>query len=272
METSRAGGIAAGTFGGGQFSVHQPGLRHGLAVLRLVGGSFAGCAGRAPNTTVRRLLSTNQAVFGTAGYISTGAGFRVAGRYASAVGHGPIEWFTADECDGTRSGPIGAGQISVNDAFQTSAVSSGEDELDSCSSAGPNPTFCVRVLSEPTGETWGFGVGLAQGVKQYNLCISGPNGSNPCYGAPMTPGADGRGIGNVTCSLNQGPGEYAVGWFLGTHELGAPLRFSATQAILPQLPAINCVLGTPTDSRARRSAPLRLAASSRLRSAEALTP
>ncbi len=271
VETTPSGGSAIGGFSGGTFSIGQPRGPSGLALVRLVGGSFARCGSSAPDSTVRQLFSTNLAVFGASGYLTTGAGFRVAGRYASAVGHGPIAWSTADECDGTRSLPVKAGQISVSDAFQSSSVSFGEDELDSCSGTGPNPTYCLHVLSEPTRETWGFGLGLARGVKQYNLCIHGPNGSNPCYGAPMTPDGHGRATGNVTCSLNQGPGEYAVGWFLGTHELGAPLRFDATQAIVPQLPAINCVLGTPPDSRARRPVPMRLSASRRPLWTKALT-
>ena len=270
VETSRAGGVAEGTFSEGQFSVHQPGRQQGLAILRLVGGSFAMCAGRAPDSTVRHLLSTNRAVFGTAGYNSTGAGFRVVGRYASVVGHGRIEWVTADECDGTQSRPVGAGAISVTNAFQSSVVNSGEDELDACSGPGPSPTYCLHVLSEPDGGTWGFGLGLARGVKQYDLCMSGPDGSDHCYAAAMTPDSHGRGIGDVTCSLNQGPGQYAVGWFLGTHELGTPLRFNAMQAVVPQLPAINCMLGTPPDSRLRRSVGVHGAAPRRLTSTEAL--
>ncbi|MBV9944628.1 MAG: hypothetical protein JO262_21065 [Solirubrobacterales bacterium] len=270
LETTPQGGAAIGSFSGGAFRIEQPRSGNRLALLRLLGGSFARCASSAPDAQVRQLISTNLAVFGASGYVATAAGFRVAGRYASAVGHGPTTWLTADECDGTRSRPGKSGQILVSDAFRSSPVSSGEDELDRCSSTGPKPAYCVYVLSEPDRGIWGFGLGLARSVKQYNLCISGPNGSNPCYAAPMTPGARGRGIGDVTCTLNQGPGQYAVGWFLGTHEVGAPLRFSATQAIVAQLPAITCVLGTPTDSRAGRSVPRHLSASGHPESTQAL--
>jgi hypothetical protein len=253
VATNRRGGGALGHFFGGTFRVQQPASRGGLAVLRLVGGNFATCANSAPDTTVRQLFSTNLAVFGALGYMSTGAGFRVAGRYASAVGSGPIAWSTADECDGTRTLPVERGQISVSDAFQSSSVSFGEDELDSCSSTGSKPSFCLHVLAEPAQDTWGFGLGLQRGVKQYSLCISGPNRSSPCYGAPMTVENIRRGIGNVTCILNEGPGGYAVAWFLGTHELGAPLTFSATRAIVPQVPTISCVTGTPTHARRSRA-------------------
>jgi hypothetical protein len=270
VETAPSGGSAIGNFFGAVFGIEQPRSPGGLAVLRLAGGRFAQCGASAPDTPVRELFTTNLAVFGASGYNAKGAGFRVAGRYASAVGDGSVAWSTADECDGTRSLPVESGKITVSDPFQSSTVSFGEDELDSCSSTGPNPAFCLHVLSEPARETWGFGLGLARGVKQYNLCISGPDGSSPCYAAPVAPTRQGRGVGNVTCSLNEGPGEYAVGWFLGSHELGAAPSFSATQAIVPQLPAINCALGTPTDSRARRSVQMQQLSASRRPPTESL--
>jgi streptogramin lyase len=94
------GGVQAGTFGGGVFSVRQPRSGCGRVDVYLRGGSFKRCA-RAPRRASARRASASRTrrvrrLWGR----DSGGKFRSHGRHSHATVRG-TRWLTEDRCDGT---------------------------------------------------------------------------------------------------------------------------------------------------------------------------
>jgi hypothetical protein len=94
------GGVQAGVFGGGVFSVRQPRPGCGRVDVYLRGGSFAHC-GRAARRAGSRQASASRSrrvrrLWGR----DSGGRFRSHGRHSHATVRG-TRWLTVDRCDGT---------------------------------------------------------------------------------------------------------------------------------------------------------------------------
>ena len=94
------GGVQAGVFGGGVFSVRQPREACGRVDVYLRGGSFASC-GRASHRAGSRTASASRSrkvrrLWGR----DSGGRFRSHGRHSHATVRG-TRWLTVDRCDGT---------------------------------------------------------------------------------------------------------------------------------------------------------------------------
>jgi streptogramin lyase len=94
------GGVQAGVFGGGVFSVRQPRKACGRVDVYLQGGSFTNC-GRASHRPGSRQASASRSrrvrrLWGR----DKGGNFRSHGRHSHATVRG-TRWLTVDRCDGT---------------------------------------------------------------------------------------------------------------------------------------------------------------------------
>jgi hypothetical protein len=109
FSAGKGGRVQSALFYQGVFQVTQK-VGQALTVLKLVGGSFAGCPApkRASASAKRRANSSVRHLWGS------GAGeFRTAGRYASATIRG-TKWLTDDRCNGTLI-RVTAGSVTVRD-------------------------------------------------------------------------------------------------------------------------------------------------------------
>jgi streptogramin lyase len=110
------GGVQAGVFGGGVFSVRQPREACGRVDVYLRGGSFARC-GRASHRAGSRTASASRSrkvrrLWGR----DSGGRFRSHGRHSHATVRG-TRWLTVDRCDGTLT-RVTDGSVVVRD-FRT---------------------------------------------------------------------------------------------------------------------------------------------------------
>ena len=107
------GGVQAGVFGGGVFSVRQPREGCGRVDVYLRGGSFATC-GRASHRAGSRTASASRSrkvrrLWGR----DDGGRFRSHGRHSHATVRG-TRWLTVDRCDGTLT-RVTDGSVVVRD-------------------------------------------------------------------------------------------------------------------------------------------------------------
>jgi streptogramin lyase len=107
------GGVQAGVFGGGVFSVRQPRKACGRVDVYLRGGSFAHC-GRASHRPGSRNASASgsrkvRRLWGR----DSGGRFRSHGRHSHATVRG-TRWLTVDRCDGTLT-RVTDGSVVVRD-------------------------------------------------------------------------------------------------------------------------------------------------------------
>ena len=110
------GGVQAGVFGGGVFSVRQPRKACGRVDVYLRGGSFASCR-RASHRAGSRTASASRSrkvrrLWGR----DSGGRFRSHGRHSHATVRG-TRWLTVDRCDGTLT-RVTNGSVVVRD-FRT---------------------------------------------------------------------------------------------------------------------------------------------------------
>ena len=110
------GGVQAGVFGGGVFSVRQPRKACGRVDVYLRGGSFASCR-RASHRPGSRTASASRSrkvrrLWGR----DSGGRFRSHGRHSHATVRG-TRWLTVDRCDGTLT-RVTNGSVVVRD-FRT---------------------------------------------------------------------------------------------------------------------------------------------------------
>jgi streptogramin lyase len=94
------GGVQAGVFGGGVFSVRQPRSGCGRVDVYLRGGSFAGCGRAARRGGARRASASRSRKVRRLWGRDEGGQFRSHGRHSHATVRG-TRWLTVDRCDGT---------------------------------------------------------------------------------------------------------------------------------------------------------------------------
>lgn len=114
---SAGGPTQTADFFRGAFLLRQLRTHHGLTLLDLRGGSFAGCPERAPSSTTAHVARRRH----RRGLWGSGHGsFRTRGRYGSATVRGTI-WFTQDRCRGTAF-TTRRGVVSVRDFVRRATV------------------------------------------------------------------------------------------------------------------------------------------------------
>jgi hypothetical protein len=111
------GGIQAGTFGGGVFSIRQPRKACGRVDVYLQGGNFAHCA-QASGHPASRQASLSASASGSRRVRrlwgrDSGGSFRSHGRHSHATVRG-TRWLTEDRCDGTLT-RVTNGSVVVRD-------------------------------------------------------------------------------------------------------------------------------------------------------------
>jgi streptogramin lyase len=94
------GGVQAGTFGGGVFSVRQPRSGCGRVDVYLRGGSFKRCARLPRRADARRASASRTRRVRRLWGRDSGGNFRSHGRHSHATVRG-TRWLTEDRCDGT---------------------------------------------------------------------------------------------------------------------------------------------------------------------------
>jgi streptogramin lyase len=110
------GGVQAGTFGGGVFSVRQPRKACGRVDVYLRGGSFAGCGHRSHRAGSRTASASRSRKVRRLWGRDSGGRFRSHGRHSHATVRG-TRWLTVDRCDGTLT-RVTDGAVVVRD-FRT---------------------------------------------------------------------------------------------------------------------------------------------------------
>ena len=110
------GGVQAGTFGGGVFSVRQPRKACGRVDVYLRGGSFAGCGRKSHRAGSRTASASRSRKVRRLWGRDSGGRFRSHGRHSHATVRG-TRWLTVDRCDGTLT-RVTDGSVVVRD-FRT---------------------------------------------------------------------------------------------------------------------------------------------------------
>jgi hypothetical protein len=220
--SARAGRTQSGVFSKGAFTIFQE--RSDRTDLRLIGGrsQVSVCpAARAAklSTAVLRLLRGN-----------AHGHFRTVGQFSAATVRG-TEWETIDRCDGTLTADLRGSVTSTTDEL-TFLLEPGQTTIAYCFPPGATPLtrqYCILELSQAAQGLFGFGIGVRRADTSYQLCITGPSGTERCRPFALAPpNAAGVETSAVVCPQDEGPGPYTVRWLLGGQQLGIALPFSAT--------------------------------------------
>jgi hypothetical protein len=210
-----------GVFWDGAFRISQAKRPGGLTTLTLVGGNFRNCgAGARASRVVQRRL------WGDAhGHV------RTHGHNGSGTVRG-TKWLTEDRCDGTLTA-VKRGTVHTEaDGQLQFDVEAGQVIQYYCDFEGQAPIsrlFCTLVLSTPADGLWGAGILTIGDAPNYDLCLGEPSGGLACGTFDFTPpDSDGFRQSVVVCGADEGPGDYALGWFINGMRLGPPIGFTST--------------------------------------------
>ena len=225
--SNASGGTQSGVFYDGAFTISQSRTGERFADLTLVGGRSQECA----QTTARRPTGSEarkrvlRRLWGKAkGH------FRTKGSYSSATVRGTT-WLTEDRCDGTlivsRNGVVDTS----DGAGQTFTLNPGQSVIAYCVPRASAAIYCIVVLSQPADGIFGFGWSTVADGDTYDLCITGPSGTERCRRFPLS--AKGQFVTDsrssaVVCYQDEGPGEYTARWIFAGGLVGIPLTFTAT--------------------------------------------
>ena len=219
-----------GVFWDGVFRISQVKRPGGLTTLSLVGGNVRQCGAgaRASRVVQRRLWGDARGNVRTHGHNGSGT---VRG----------TRWLTEDRCDGTLTA-VKRGTVHTEaDGQLQFDVDAGQVIQYYCDFQGQAPIsrlFCTLVLSTPADGLWGAGILTIGDATNYDLCLGEPSGGLACGTFDFTPpDSDGFRQSVVVCGADEGPGDYAVGWFIGGTRLGPPIGFTSNAP--PQ--ALDCI-------------------------------
>jgi hypothetical protein len=222
-----------GVFWDGAFRISQAKRPGGLTTLSLVGGNVGQCGAgaRASRVVQRRLWGDARGNVRTHGHNGSGTVRSRAARYRSGTVRA-TRWLTEDRCDGTLTA-VKRGTVHTEaDGQLQFDVEAGQVIQYYCDFQGQAPIsrlFCTLVLSSPADGLWGAGILTIGDAPNYDLCLGEPSGGLACGTFDFTPpDSDGFRQSVVVCGADEGPGDYAVGWFISGTRLGPPIGFTST--------------------------------------------
>ena len=222
-----SGATQSGVFYDGAFKISQSRSGERFADLTLVGGQAQECARVTARVARKRVL---RKLWGNAeGH------FRTKGSYSSATIRGTT-WLTEDRCDGTlilsRDGVVDTS----DGAGQTFTLHPGQSVIAYCVPRAGAAIYCIVVLSQPADALFGFGYATVSEGDVYDLCVTGPSGTERCRRFPLSARGQfvtGSRSSAVVCYQDEGPGEYTARWRFAGGLVGIPLTFTATVAPPP---------------------------------------
>jgi hypothetical protein len=232
-----SGATQSGIFYDGAFTISQSRSGERFVDLTLVGGRAQACAqstGRRTGSAARKRVLRK--LWGNAkGH------FRTKGSYSSATVRGTV-WLTEDRCDGTLI-VSHDGVVDTSDgAGQRFTLNPGQSVIAYCVPRAGAAIYCIIVLSQPADGIFGFGYATVSEGDVYDLCVTGPSGTQRCRRFPLSARGQlvaGKISSAVVCYQDEGPGEYTARWFFAGGLVGIPLSFTAT--VPPPAMAGQCI-------------------------------
>lgn len=223
------GGTYTGRFGDGAFVVLQSASGGGATEIKVVGKCVKNMGTDAPQATEARGPRHKVPLFRQLQVQANGR-FDVVGSNASAVASGQAVYTLTDQCDGTHI-MAQSGHVNAEGTIQgTIALHAHQSVVDDCQPSTATPAQCIIVIGRPQSESFAFGLLLVNGTaSNFQLCYTTPRGHRICHTGPLGPPNSSAEGGSLACTVNDGPGEYAVRWLVNGRQVGVTHHFKGTQ-------------------------------------------
>ncbi len=227
----RGGGQAHATVAGTPVAVTQSRAGAGVTTLTLADESFPDCTVAGASRRIPRRRYHLRAI--------TSKDFVIAGVSGSAQAmSASAGWATTDTCGGTNI-MDSTGKITsrFGDVPTQRTLAAGESTSGVCNASDPiSSHFCTVATfdkgppAETTPPRLSFELVLRTSQRNYRLCITDPHGDTTCTTYPLSSLNTTSGpaqVGQVSCGVYAGPGNYVARWQVGTRVLSPEVSIHA---------------------------------------------